>query len=300
VKIAITGGTGFIGRPLVALLAEQGHQVTVLTRNPKGATGFPQGVRFAPFDAAHAVPPERLEGADAVVDLAGENVGDQRWTAEVKRRLRVSRVASTAHLVEAARAAGTVRTLLVASAVGYYGLDRGAEPVTEASPAGDDFLAQVCREREAAADAARDSGTRVVPLRIGMVLHPSGAALGKLLLPFKLGLGGPMGSGAQYFSWIHREDAVQLIAWALRTPGVDGPLNVTSPQPVTNREFARALGKALRRPAVLPVPGFALKVLLGELAQGVLGGQRVLPERAMQLGYSFRFPQLDAALEDLL
>ncbi len=302
-RIAITGATGFLGRPLVRELCEAGHAVRVLTRNPSGAGSFGPGedarLEVHPFDGTKPVPPSALEGVDAVVDLAGENVSAHRWNEDVKRRIRDSRVVGTAHLAEAMRASGTARALFLASGVGYYG-DRGAEPLTETSAPGADFLAQVCVEREAAAKPAEDAGARVVALRIGIVLHPSGGALQRMLLPFRLGVGGPLGSGAQYFPWIHREDAVGMIAWALTNANVAGPLNVVAPEPVTNRAFSKALGRALRRPALLPAPAFALRMVLGELAQDVLGGQRAVPERALSLGYTFRHPTLEGALSHLL
>ena len=198
-----------------------------------------------------------------------------------------------------AREAGTVRTFVSASAIGYYG-DRGAEPLTEASAPGDDFLARLCREWEEAARPAADGGMRSVILRIGVVLHPEGGALGKMLPLFRAGLGGRFGSGEQYMSWVHRGDVVRLIRFVLENEHVSGPFNATAPEPVTNRAFTRALARSLGRPALLPVPAFALRAAMGEMASTVLGGQRVLPERALKSGFTFEYPALDQALSDLL
>ena len=261
-KIAITGATGFIGRPLIDLLVREGHSVVALSRHPESVRGMPAGVETAAFDASKPLPPENLRGADAVVHLAGENIAGSRWTAEQKQRIRESRERGTAVVVDAAKAAGTVRTLVSASGVGYYG-DRGAEPLTEASSPGSDFLAEVCRVWEKPVRSAEDAGMRGVVVRLGVVLHPSGGALAKMATPFKLGVGGRIGSGEQYMSWIHREDAVRLFAHALTTEALRGPVNGTAPNPVTNAEFTRALGHALHRPTLFPVPAFALKTLFG-------------------------------------
>ncbi|MGA9520040.1 MAG: TIGR01777 family oxidoreductase [Myxococcaceae bacterium] len=276
-KIAIAGGTGFIGRALVQTLANAGHEVVVLPRQR---------------DALRALSP------DAVVNLAGENLA-QRWTPEAKQRIVESRVEGTQRLVSLALEAGTVRTFVSASAIGYYG-NRGAEPLTEASAPGDDFLARLCRQWEEATRPAGDGGMRTVILRIGVVLHPEGGALRKMLPLFRAGLGGPFGSGEQYMSWIHRGDVVRLIQFALERGDVSGPFNATAPAPVTNRAFTRALAGALRRPALLPVPSFALRAALGEMANTVLGGARVLPERALNAGFTFEYPALEQALGNLL
>lgn len=297
-KIAVTGGTGFIGRALVERLARAGHSVIVLTRRPEDRRGLPAEVGTALFDVDQPLSPQTLKGVEAVVHLAGENVAAGRWTKEHKERVLESRRRGTANVARAAVESGTVKTLLSASGVGFYG-DRGDELLTEESSGGGDFLAQVCGVWEEATHPARDAGVRTVPLRIGLVLHPEGGSLAKMLLPFKLGAGGKFGSGKQYMSWIHRDDALGLMEHALMTQAVRGPMNVVAPNPVTNAEFTRALGLALRRPAVVPVPGFALKVALGEMAEVLLGGQRVSPKRALETGYVFRFPTLEAALADL-
>jgi hypothetical protein len=299
-KVALTGASGFLGPLFVQRLLERGHTVHVLARDVKRALGrLPQGVSGSFFDATTPLSPDALEGAEAVVHLAGEPVA-QRWTEAARRRIRDSRVVGTRLLVEALRAAGTVRHFVSASAIGYYGADRGAEPLTESSAPGEDFLAGVCRAWEAEAMEAAAAGIRTVVPRIGVVLHPEGGALKQMLPLFRLGLGGRMGSGRQYLSWVHREDTVGLLLFALEQPGLSGPMNVTAPEPATNADFSRALGAALHRPAVVPVPSFALKLAVGQMSEAVLGGQRVLPQRAQEAGYRFQYPTLPETLRSLL
>lgn len=293
-NIVIAGGSGFLGSALKTRLRERGDTVRVLTRKPSR----PDDVAWSPNDLNG--PWVRVVGeADAVVNLAGESVEGAHWSAARKRVLIDSRMISTRGI---AQALGRVRregVLLSASAVGYYGT-RAEETLTEESSAGNDFLSTLCRKWEE--EASKASGIRrLVLLRTGLVLDARHGALAKLLTPFRLGVGGPMGSGRQYWSWIHREDWVRLVVFAIDDARVVGPLNLTAPQPVTNRDFARALGRALRRPAILPAPSFALKLVLGEMAEAmVLGGQRVVPARAQALGFGFTFDGLDAALRDLL
>jgi hypothetical protein len=241
-----------------------------------------------------------LDGADAVVNLAGESIGDGRWTPQRKALLRDSRIVPTRSLATAIRATPSPPAVFIsASGVGYYGA-AGDEPKTETSPPGGDFLAQLCQEWEQEARRAEGAATRVVLTRTGTVLERSGGALPKLITAFKLFAGGPMGSGRQYMSWIHRLDWIEMIRWIVETPGVSGPINVTAPNPVRNREFARALGRALKRPSLLPAPAFALKLLLGEMAGPlVLTGQRVIPARAQALGYHFRYPEIDIAFRGI-
>ncbi|WNG43973.1 TIGR01777 family protein [Archangium minus] len=299
-KIAMTGASGFLGPQLVERLLERGHGVHVLARDVKRTLArLPTGVTGSYFDAATPLAPDALGGAEAVVHLAGEPVA-QRWTERARQRIHDSRVVGTRLLVEAMRAAGTVRHFVSASAIGYYGGDRGAEPLTESSSPGEDFLARVCRAWEAEALEAAASGIRTVVPRIGVVLHPEGGALKKMLPAFRWGVGGRMGSGQQYMSWVHRDDALGLLLFALEQPELRGPMNVTAPEPVTNAELARALGAALHRPAVLPVPSLALKVALGEMSEAVLGGQRVLPRLAQESGYRFQYPEVQGALRALL
>lgn len=289
-RIVVAGGTGFLGAPLVAALRGAGHHVVVLTRRPRG-TG---DVRWSPDEAAGDWT-QALNRADAVINLAGESIGDRRWTAARKAALRHSRLHATRALVDAmTRARPAPTTLISASAVGIYG-SRGDEPITEASPPGSDFLATLCREWEAAA-LAIGAGTRVVLLRTGIALDDDGGALRQMALPFYFMAGGPLGSGRQYVSWIHRQDWVAMVQWALSTPMVAGPLNLTAPNPVTNRELTRTLGRVLRRPSVVPAPAFALRIVLGEMADAIVTGQRVLPARAQSLGFEFRYPLLEPAL----
>ncbi|MCE9672184.1 TIGR01777 family oxidoreductase [Myxococcus stipitatus] len=299
-KVAVTGATGFLGLELVQGLLSQGHAVHVLSRDvPRALRRLPVGVSGSYFDGETALAPDALGGAEAVVHLAGEPVG-QRWTKEARRRIHDSRVVGTRVLVEAMKGAGTVRRLVTASAVGYYGGTRGAEPLTEESAPGDDFLARVCRAWEAQALEARAAGISVSLVRLGVVLHPEGGALHRMLTPFRVGAGGPVGSGRQYVSWIHRDDAVALLRYVLEHARLEGPVNATAPQPVTNAEFAHALGHALGRPSVVHVPAFVLKAAMGEMAQVVLEGQRVLPHRALDAGFAFQHPELEPALRHLL
>ncbi|QSQ20376.1 TIGR01777 family oxidoreductase [Pyxidicoccus parkwayensis] len=299
-KVAVTGATGFLGQGLIQRLLARGHMVHVLTRNVERSLGrLPAGVTGAPYDTHAPLSPEALAGAEAVVHLAGEPVA-QRWTKEAKHRIHDSRVQGTRVLVEAMKGAGTVKRFVSASAIGYYGGTRGAEPLTEESSPGDDFLAQVCRGWEAEALRAREAGIRTALVRMGVVLHPDGGALHKMLPPFRMGAGGPVGSGKQYVSWIHRDDALDLLLFVLEHPTLDGPVNATAPTPVTNEAFAHALGHALGRPSVMHVPAFMLKAAMGEMAKVALEGQRVLPKRAQEAGFTFSHPELEATLKELL
>jgi uncharacterized protein (TIGR01777 family) len=293
VTIVIAGGSGFLGSRLTASLRSDGHQVLRLSRRPRTSGD----VAWDPADPSGAWI-STLDGADAVVNLAGESIEAGRWTAARKTVILESRVTATRAVVSAmTKAAKPPRVLLSASAVGFYGI-RGAESLTETAPPGSDFLASVCVEWEARARESR--ATRLVLLRTGLPLDAGGGALPKLSLPFRLFAGGRMGSGRQYFSWIHVDDWVRLVRWAIDTADVDGPLNLTAPNPVTNSEFARTIGQVLHRPAVLPAPAFALRLLLGEMADAlVLGGQRVLPAAALARGFAFRYPELKPALEQI-
>jgi uncharacterized protein (TIGR01777 family) len=295
-KIVIAGGTGFLGRPLTALLTAGGHDVVVLTRTRSDADSGARAVRWSPDGGAGAWAAE-IDGADAVVNLAGESIAGRRWSPSHKQRIRDSRVGATRSLATAiTRASRPPRVFASGSAVGYYG-PHGAELVTEDTPPGVDFLASVCVEWETEAARAAGPGTRVVYLRTGLVLERDGGALPQMLPPFKFGAGGPVGSGRQYWPWIHRADWVRLVQWSIESAGVAGPLNAAAPEPVTNAEFARALGRALHRPAVLPAPAFALRLLLGEMADALLlSGQRAIPANPQRLGFAFKYPNLDAAL----
>ena len=293
-RVAVTGATGLIGSRVVAALRERGDEVTILTRDPARAG---EGVAWRD-PAGEPAPAEALAGRDGVIHLAGENVG-RRWTAKAKSAIHDSRVRGTRNLVEGLRAAEPrPRVLVSQSAVGFYG-GRGDEPVEESEPPGDDFLAQVTVGWEEEAQAAEQLGVRVVRTRTGIVLAPDGGALKRMLPPFKLGLGGPVGSGRQYMPWIHIDDVVGALLFCLDTEAASGPVNVTAPEPVPNREFAKTLGRVLGRPAVLPVPAAVLKLALGEMSLVVTTGQRAVPARLTELGYRFRHPELETALRDV-
>ena len=295
-KIVVSGATGLIGSALTPRLRSQGHDVVPLVR--RATRPGEHAIAWDP--EAGTIDRAGLEGSDVVINLAGENVFG-RWTAAKKQRIRNSRVNGTRRLSEAL--AGLARrpsVLLAASAIGYFG-DRGDEELTETSRPGDDFLAVVARDWEAATEPAARAGIRVVNLRFGVVLTPTGGALAKMLTPFRLGLGGHVGSGRQVLSWIALDDALGAIMHALTTPSLAGPVNVTAPGPVTNRDFAKTLGRVLGRPAVVPVPAFALRMAFGaEGADMLQSGQRVLPARLLASGFRFQYGEVEAALRDLL
>ncbi|HZY03166.1 MAG TPA: TIGR01777 family oxidoreductase [Anaeromyxobacteraceae bacterium] len=295
-RVLVTGATGLIGRVLCRALVEEGHAVQALTRQ-EAPRGLPPGVELVRGDpAAPGRWQEVLAGCDACLNLAGEPVAGGRWTEARKRAIRDSRVLAT-HNVAAVVADRGPSVLVNGSAVGYYG-PRGDEELDEAAPPGSDFLARTCLEWEgAAAPAAKRA--RVVLLRTGIVLAREGGALRQMALPFRLFAGGPIGDGSFWQSWIHLADEVGLAAWTLREERAAGPVNATAPAPARNRDLARALGRALNRPSFLPAPALAVRALLGEMAEVVLTGQRVLPVKALELGYRFRFPDLEGALDDL-
>jgi hypothetical protein len=297
VRVFLTGATGLIGRALAGSLTEAGHEVVALSRGSAPA-GLPAATRLVRGDPALAGAwQDELARSDACVHLAGEPVAAGRWTAARKRAIRESRVASTARVAEVI-AAGGPSVLVSGSAIGYYG-PRGDEELDEASPPGTDFLARVAAEwEEAARPAARRA--RVAVVRTGIVLARDGGALPRLAAPFRLFAGGPIGDGAFWQSWIHLEDQVGLLRLALEDPRATGPLNATAPEPVRNRDLARAIGRVLGRPSLLPVPALAVRAALGEMAEVVLASQRVLPARPLALGYRFRWPSLEPALRDLL
>ena len=296
-RVTLTGATGRIGLSLVEALTARGDDVTVLSRSPERARSkLPAGVDAVTWDPkAGPAPAAALEGRDAVVHLAGEDVA-QRWSAKAKEEIRASREAGTRNLVAGIAAADPrPRALVSASASGVYG-PRGDEPVAEDEPPADDFLAGVVVAWEREAARAEALGLRVALMRTGVVLSPDAGALKKMLPPFKLGVGGPVGGGRQYIPWVHLDDVVGMYLQAVDDERWSGPINVVAPGAVTNREFSRALGRALHRPAVAPVPALALKLLYGEMSQIVLTGVRMVPRRAQELGYSFRRPEVDAAL----
>ena len=286
-KAVIAGGTGFLGSALAASLRGDGHHVTIMSRRPRG----PDQVGWTDRSA--------LDGADVVVNLAGTSLDSGRWNASRKVEILDSRVQATESIVTAMSEVSRRPSLLVnQSAVGFYGA-HGSEALTEESPPGSDFLASVCVAWEAAAMKAAWM-TRVVVLRTGLPLDAAGGALPKLALPFRFFAGGRVGSGKQYWSWIHIDDWVRMVRWVIENPDVEGPLNATAPTPATNTELAGALGRALRRPAFAPAPAFALRLLLGEMADAlILSGQRVLPAKATRGGFEFRYPDLDAALQQI-
>ncbi len=328
-RVTVTGATGLIGPQVVAALRARGDEVTVLTRDPERAqsrldastrppTPFnsgdgppgngPQGDGVpGVLDTVHWDPLREpassaaLAGRDAVVHLAGENVA-QRWSASAKQAIRESRETGTRHLVQGIGSLSAEQrpgVLVSSSAIGYYGA-HGDEPIDEDVPAGPDFLAQTCRAWEAEAEAAERLGLRVVKVRTGVVLDRGGGALAKMLVPFKLGVGGPVAGGRQYISWIHPHDLVGIVLAAIDGEQWRGPVNATAPHPQRNRDFSKTLGRVLNRPSLLPVPGAALRLLYGEMAEIVTSGARVLPARALVLGYEFHHPQLEPALRAAL
>ncbi len=295
-KILITGASGLVGSAVIPVLTTAGHQVTRLVRSqPKLVDELQWGPLTGIRDLA------RLEGLDAVIHLAGENIAAGRWTEEQKRRIRDSRVTGTQTLCTAlTQLALPPKVLISASAMGYYG-DRGEEILHEESPPGHGFLPEVCIAWEEATKPAEKSGIRVVLLRIGIVLSPTGGALAKMLFPFKLGLGGVVGSGQQYMSWIALDDVIGAISHALTTETLWGPVNCVAPNPVTNREFTKTLGQVLNRPTLFPVPAFALRLVLGEMAEDLLlSGARIEPRRLLETQYRFQYPQLEGALRHVL
>jgi uncharacterized protein len=300
-RIFVTGGTGLVGSRLMPRLLERGDQVVVLTRRPQTAQEkWGERVQAVAGDLTQRGDwADAVRSCDAAINLAGAGVFDRRWSAAYKDAIRTSRVLGTENLVNAMMAAGTAKTLVSASAIGYYG-PHGDEELTEQSAPGTDFLAQVCVDWEKAALSATSHGVRVAVVRVGVVLDRDGGALQKMLSPFKMFVGGPIGSGRQYLSWVHVDDLVGLILFVLERAEAQGPYNGTAPQPLTNKEFSQTLGRVLHRPSFLPAPTFALRIMLGEVAGLITQGQRVLPRRALAEGYVFRFPELLGALRNLL
>lgn len=304
-KVAIAGATGFVGTRLVEKLQAAGHQVVVLSRDAaKAGRVFPASA-YPNLEVVAYTPAESgdwqksIAGCDAVVNLAGVPIAEERWTEARQQAILDSRRLTTAKLVEAIVNANPKPSVFVsASAIGYYGTSETAE-FDENSPAGNDFLAAVCKDWEAAAQPAKNAGTRLAILRLGIVLG-MGGALAKMLPPFKLFAGGPIGTGKQWFSWIHREDVVDLILYSLQNSQVQGVLNATAPNPVRMNELCQTLGEVLSRPSWLPVPSFALEMLLGDGAKVVLEGQKVLPKQTLASGFQYQYPTLKLALEEIL
>ncbi|HWP84028.1 MAG TPA: TIGR01777 family oxidoreductase [Terriglobia bacterium] len=295
-EVAITGASGLIGSALAEALTRAGHRVARVVRTKPAPES---GDIFWDPERAY-VDMLKLDGKDAVVHLAGESIA-ARWTPEKKTRIHASRLRGTQLMAEAVRQLSKPPGVLVsASAVGYYG-DRGAEVLREDSPPGQDFLAEVARDWEAATEAASRAGVRVVLLRIGIVLSKRGGALAQMLTPFRMGVGGQIGSGKQYMSWIAIDDVVGAILHVIEQPSLSGPVNVVAPHPVTNREFTKTLGKVLSRPTIAPLPAFIVKLLFGEMGEALLlSSQRVEPARLKESGYTFRYPTLEAALRHVL
>jgi uncharacterized protein len=311
-RVFVTGGTGLVGPRLIRQLRCRGDDVVVLSRQPDAWEQVGQDVTVLPGDPTQPGDwQDKLAGCDAVVHLAGTNIFAKRWNTQSKQSIRDSRLLSTKNVVDAIakspkRADGTAKPLVSASAIGFYG-PRGDDKITEDSPPGNDFMANLCVEWEATARAAEAAGARVTMIRTGIVHDPRGGALVPLMFPFKLGFGGPVGMtlnpkdwGKQYWSWIHHADEIGIILLALDNADAAGPINATAPNPVTNKEFAQAFGKALGRPAFAPVPAMVLRVLLGEVADVITTGQRVMPKKALALGYRFRFPEIAEALVEIL
>ncbi|XQQ07712.1 MAG: TIGR01777 family oxidoreductase [Leptolyngbya sp. IPPAS B-1204] len=304
-KVAVTGATGFVGSRLVQRLQQSGHQILVLTRNADRskqifpASAFPNVEIIAYTPLASGSWQAEIAGCDGVVNLAGAPIAESRWTPERKQEILDSRKIGTEKIVEAIAQANPKPSVLVnSSAIGYYGTSETAT-FDETSPAGQDFLAEVCQAWEAAAEAVKQTGTRLVILRTGIVLG-DGGALAKMLTPFRLFAGGPLGSGKQWFSWIHIDDLVNLILRALTEPTMEGVLNATAPEPVRMAELCHTLGQILHRPSWLPVPAAALELLLGDAAKVVLEGQQVLPKRTQAIGFTYQYPTVKQALQDIV
>jgi uncharacterized protein (TIGR01777 family) len=301
VKVLVTGASGFIGSALCDALLARGDTIVGLSRNPQRARATNPSVVWHAWEPTLERPPAAaFENVDGVINLEGEKI-NQRWTDDAKRRIMESRRTGTRNLIAALTGLESKPKVLVnQSAIGFYG-DRGDAMVDESAEPGEGYDAEVVREWEAAAQEAENVGVRLAIVRTGHVLDPSGGLLGELLTPFKLGVGGPIAGGRQYMSWIHIDDEVGILLWALDNEKVSGTVNSTAPNPVTNREFSHAIGRALGRPASVPVPGFVLDLKFGGEFGGVLrGGQRVMPRRALDLGYKFRYPEIDGALKNLL
>jgi uncharacterized protein len=295
-NILVTGGTGFIGTFLTKALISNGHQLTIITRDPQKHRPSP-ATSYISWNADLS---EAAGQADAVVNMAGFNLSAQRWTTSVKKEILDSRLRATNAMTLAILKTPTPPKVFVSfSAVGYYG-SRGDQKLPETAGPGDDFLAEVCRKWEEAATPVKDTATRLVVPRVGVVKHPSDGALAKMLLPFKMGVGGPLGSGNQFYPWIHMDDTTGLILHALDNEKVQGPMNVVAPGVCTMKAFASALGRVLGRPSLLSVPEFALRLALGEMASAVTASNRVIPEVALATGYQFRYPEAEQALRHLL
>ena len=300
-KLLLNGCTGFIGKELIKKLKAEDYSLIVLSRNPdKNKPLEDKNIEVLYWDSLNPLPISLLEESNAVINLAGEPIVNKRWSNHQKKLLKESRINTTKNLVKAISMSSKKPAVLInASAVGYYG-NIEDEIVTETSKKGIGFLANLCEQWEKEALQAESFGVRVVILRTGIVLEKGGGALSKMLLPFKLFTGGPLGSGKQWFPWIHRDDVINIILYSLQNKDTTGPLNVTAPNPVTMNNFCKTLGHVLSRPSWMPVPALALKLLLGEMSELLLNGQNVIPERALQLGYKFKYPLLEDTLRKML
>lgn len=300
-RVLITGGSGLIGRALSANLVRDGHEVIILSRRPERVVGLPGNVRAEKWDGRTAEGWSSLaEGADAIVNLAGEDISSKRWSDERKLAIRQSRLQASQAVVQAVKAAATKPTVVIqASGIGFYG-PGGNEEITEETPPGHDFLAQLATDWEASTASLESLGVRRAVIRTGVVLSTVGGAFPRMLLPFRFFAGGRLGSGRQWFPWIHIADEVGAIRFLIENKTARGPFNLTAPVLLNNAGFSRLLGQQLKRPSLLPAPGFALRLLFGEMATILLDGQRAIPKRLLQLGFTFRFPEAGAALKDLL
>lgn len=299
-KILITGGTGFVGTQLTSRFIQEGNEVTILSRSLKRSGGAPRGISYLQGDPTQKGPwQEAVKNHDAVVNLAGASIFE-RWTEEHKRAIRESRINTTRNIVEGIRSdRGKQMTLFSTSAVGYYGF-HGDEEITEEFPPGTDWLAKVSVEWEGEALKARAKGARVVITRFGIVLGEKGGALGQMVPLFKKFIGGPIGSGKQWFSWVHINDLAGAFVFLMKHPEILGSVNVCAPNPVRNKDLAKALGKALHRPSFMPAPGFMIKLVLGEFGSVILEGQRVLPRRLLENGFVFQYPDIEKALQRIV
>jgi hypothetical protein len=299
-KVLITGGTGFVGKQLSARLVQDGNEITILTRSLKGSEQAPKGVSYLQGDPTQKGPwQEAIPNHDVVINLAGASIFS-KWTDEYKRLIRDSRVFTTRNIIEGISSqSGKKIALFSTSAVGYYGF-HGDEELDEESPPGNDFLAHLAIEWEAEALKAEEKGARVVITRFGIVLGEKGGALGQMIPLFKKFIGGPIGSGQQWFSWVHIKDLAEAFAFLMKHPEISGPVNLCSPNPVKNRGLAKALGKALHRPSFMPAPAFMIKLVLGEFGSIILEGQRVLPRRLLKQGFTFQYSDINEALQNIV
>lgn len=301
-QIVIAGGTGTIGRRLVYHLLQYGHVVKVVSRQPFRPANLPAKIVFAQWDGKSAQGWGNLvEGADAVVNLAGAGIADEAWTDARKKEIEESRVNAGKAVVEAISAASVKpRVLIQSSAVGYYGVQNNDKVLTEDTPPANDFLGRTCQAWEASTVAVEALGVRRVIIRTGVVLDMQGGALPKMVLPFRFFAGGPIGNGRQWFPWIHYCDEVEAIRFLIQTEAASGPYNLTAPNPIRSSELAKAIGKVMKRPAFAPAPAFVFKTMFGEMSTVLLDGQQAVPKRLQELGYQFKFPQVEAALRDVL